>query len=229
MKVKDMTPEIVCGLIDHTLLKPDATAADVARVCKEAVAYGFRTVCVSPCRLPLALKLLRGKKPRAITVAGFPLGFSATEIKKAEAALYVEKGAAEIDMVINVGALKDGDNRLVLKDIKAVVAACGKIPVKVIIETCLLTRQEKITACMICVDAGAAFVKTSTGLSTGGATVEDIILMRRTVGPDFGVKAAGGIKTYDDAVRLIRAGANRIGTSSSAAIASGKGKTDAGY
>ncbi len=221
----DLTPESLCGYIDHTYLKPDATHDDIVGICNDAVRFGFKSVCVNLSRLPIAESILRGKKPIPIVVVGFPLGSTSTSIKKAEALEAIEGGAGEIDMVISVGALKDRNNKIVLKDIQSVVQACGNIPVKVIIEACLLNKDEKITACKISVDAGASFVKTSTGFSNGGATVDDIMLMRKTVGPDFGVKASGGIKTFEDAIRLIGAGATRLGTSASVSIVSG-GKKD---
>lgn len=205
--------------IDHTLLKADATPADIERLCAQAVRFAFKAVCVNPWHLPLAVRCLRGQSmragPLAITVAGFPLGASQTLIKAREAGLAVEQGAAEVDMVLNVGALKAGDMALVRQDVFEVVQACGPAPVKVILETCLLSDAEKELACRLAVDAGAAFVKTSTGFSVGGATEADVRLLRSVVGPDIGVKASGGLRTLDDALRMLAAGADRIGASAS--------------
>jgi deoxyribose-phosphate aldolase len=205
-------------LIDHTLLKPDATSGLFGPLCREAVHYGFAAVCVHPCRLELVLPMLRGSAVKPCVVVGFPLGTETSGIKAAETADSVARGAQEVDMVINIGALKDGDVGLVADDIRAVVRAAAGRPVKVIIETALLTETEKREACRLAKDAGAAFVKTCTGFSGGGATVEDIRLMRSVVGPSMGVKASGGIRTRQDAMALIAAGADRIGTSSGVAI-----------
>jgi deoxyribose-phosphate aldolase len=213
----------LAACIDHTLLRPEATPADIERLCAQAVRYGFKAVCVNPWHLPLAVRCLRGSTPLPITVSGFPLGASQTLCKAREAGLAVEQGAAEVDMVLNVGALKAGDLSLVRQDILEVVQACGPVPVKVILETCLLTDAEKELACRLAVDAGARFVKTSTGFSSGGATEADVRLLRRAVdqaakqagAPRLGVKASGGIKTLDDALRLLFAGADRLGASAS--------------
>lgn len=231
----DPNAQALAGRMDHTLLSPGATRADIERLCAEALAHGFKAVCVNPCRLPLAVELLRGSSmangPLPITVCGFPLGASDPAAKAREAALAVEAGAREVDMVLNVGALKDGDAAFVRADIAGVVAACAGIPVKVIIETCLLADAEKELACRLAVEAGAAFVKTSTGFAflktkdgfaAGGATVADVELMRRVVGPNIGVKASGGIRTRADALRLIAAGADRLGTSASVSIIGGQ-------
>ncbi len=213
------TPAALAACIDHTLLRPDATAADIERLCAQAVRYGFKAVCVSPWRLPLAVELLRSQGMRSgplpITVAGFPLGAAQTLAKAREAALAVEQGAAEVDMVLNIGALKDNELALVRQDVAEVVRACGCVPVKVILEACLLTDAEKELACRLAVDAGAAFVKTSTGFGSGGATEADVRLLRRVVGPEIGVKASGGIRTLDEALRMLAAGASRIGASAS--------------
>ncbi len=220
----DMDAQALAGRIDHTLLSPAATRADVERLCAEAVAHGFKAVCVNPCRLPLAVDLLRGHSPLPITVCGFPLGASDPEAKAREASLAVQAGAAEVDMVLNIGALKDGAADFVRADIAGVVRACSGVPVKVILETCLLTGAEKELACRLAVEAGAAFVKTSTGFSTGGATEEDIALMRRVVdglATGIGVKASGGIRTREDALRMLAAGADRIGASASVGIVTG--------
>ena len=206
--------------IDHTLLKPDATGAQILKLCDEAKAYGFASVCVNPYRVALAAEALKGSDVTTCCVVGFPLGAVPPESKAAETAVAVKDGAREIDMVMNIGAAKDGDWALVERDIAAVKAACGRARLKVIIECCLLTDDEKVRACQAAVRAGADFVKTSTGFSKGGATVHDVALMRRTVGPDIGVKAAGGIHTRAEAEAMIQAGANRIGASAGIAIVS---------
>lgn len=207
--------------IDHTLLKPDATAAQVLKLCDEAKAYHFASVCVNPCRVALAAKALEGSDVTPCCVVGFPLGAIPSESKAAETAVAVKNGAREIDMVINIGAAKDGDWALVESDIAAVKAACGDAAkLKVIIETCLLTDDEKVRACLAAKRANADFVKTSTGFSKAGATVADVRLMRETVGPDIGVKAAGGIHNRAEALAMLEAGANRIGASSGIAIVS---------
>ena len=206
--------------IDHTLLKPDASREEVLRLCREAVEYGFASVCVNPSRIALAADALRGTDVTPCCVVGFPLGAIPPESKAAETAVAVKNGAREIDMVINLGAVKDGDWALVTEDIAAVKAACGQALLKVIIECCLLTDGEKARACRAAMDAGADFVKTSTGFSKGGATVQDVRLMRQTVGPDMGVKAAGGIHTRAEAEAMIEAGATRIGASAGIKIVS---------
>ena len=210
----------VAALIDHTLLKPEATKADVQRVCAEARRYGFAAVCVNPCWVPLAAAELAGSPVKCCTVAGFPLGAAATEIKVAEAELAVRTGAQEIDMVINVGALRGGDYERVRADIAAVVKAChaGGAIVKAILENSLLDDSQKAIACALAKSTGADFVKTSTGFAASGATAEDVALMRRVVGPKMGVKAAGGIRTLEDLRRMVAAGACRVGASASVAI-----------
>lgn len=215
MNEPSLTPAALAACIDHTLLKPDATPADIERLCAQAVRFGFKAVCVNPWHLPLAVRCLRNSAPAAITVTGFPLGASQTLVKAREAGLAVEQGAAEVDMVLNIGALKAGEMALVRQDIFEVVQACGPAPVKVILETCLLTDAEKELACRLAVDAGAAFVKTSTGFASGGATEADVRLLRSIVGPQIGVKASGGIRTLDDALRMLAAGADRLGASAS--------------
>jgi len=215
MNEPPLTPAALAACIDHTLLKPDATPADIERLCAQAVRFGFKAVCVNPWHLSLAVRCLRNSAPAAITVAGFPLGASQTLVKAREAGLAVEQGAAEVDMVLNIGALKAGEMALVRQDIFEVVQACGPAPVKVILETCLLTDAEKELACRLAVDAGAAFVKTSTGFASGGATEADVRLLRGIVGPQIGVKASGGIRTLDDALRMLAAGADRLGASAS--------------
>ena len=202
-------------MIDHTLLKPDATADKIAQLCFEAKKYHFASVCVNPTNVKLCADLLRNSDVKVCTVIGFPLGATSTEVKVFETRNALENGATEIDMVINIGALKAGDTELVAKDIHEVVKvvhAAGAL-VKVIIETALLTDDEKVIASLLAKEAGADFVKTSTGFSSGGATVHDVALMRKAVGPDLGVKAAGGIHTHEEAEQLIAAGATRIGAS----------------
>lgn len=204
--------------IDHTILKPDATAAQVKKLCDEAKQYGFASVCVNPSRIALAAEELKGTDVTPCCVVGFPLGAIPSESKAAETAVAVKNGAKEIDMVIDIGRAKDGDWAYVESDIAAVKAACGPALLKVIIETCLLTDAEKVEACKAAVRAKADFVKTSTGFSRAGATVADVKLMRETVGPDMGVKAAGGIHNRAEAEAMIAAGATRIGASSGIAI-----------
>ncbi|MBX9973089.1 deoxyribose-phosphate aldolase [Cytobacillus firmus] len=212
----------VAKMIDHTLLKADATKDQIEKICAEAKEYNFASVCVNPAWVKLSSDLLNGTEVKVCTVIGFPLGASTPETKAFETKNAIENGATEVDMVINIGALKGGDNELVERDIRAVVdAARGKALTKVIIETCLLTEEEKVRACELSVKAGADFVKTSTGFSTGGATAEDIALMRKTVGPEIGVKASGGVRSAEDAQKMIDAGATRIGASSGAAIVNG--------
>ena len=205
-------------LFDHTILKADATRKDVKRVCDEAMAYSFCSVCVNSYYVPYVANLLHGSDVKICSVVGFPLGAMSTRAKALEAKIAVMDGADEIDMVINVGALKDRDYSVVLEDIKAVKEACGEQILKVIIETCLLTDDEKVKACELAKEAGADFVKTSTGFSTAGAKVEDVRLMRETVGPDMGVKASGGIHDKEFAKELVDAGANRLGTSATIEI-----------
>lgn len=218
-------PRSLASYIDHTLLKPEATAAQVAQLCAEAREYHFAAVCVNPAHIELAAQLLKGSAVAACVVVGFPLGANRLEIKAYEARQAADLGAGEIDMVINLGALKGGDFDLVQRDISAVVQACKthRPPalVKVILEACLLTDEEKVKACELAKAGGADFVKTSTGFSTGGATTADVALMRRTVGPAMGVKAAGGVRSRADAEAMIAAGATRIGTSSGVKIVLG--------
>jgi len=213
-----MDKKTIASMIDHTLLKPEATPAQVERLCAEAAEYHFASVCVNPVYIPLAARLLKGTGVKVCCVVGFPLGAIAPEQKAAEAASCAAMGAEELDMVIHVGAAKAGDWALVQRDIEGVVKAAAGHTVKVIIETCLLTDEEKVKACEAAKAAGAHFVKTSTGFSTGGATTYDIALMRKTVGPEMGVKASGGIRDYETAMAMIEAGANRIGASAGIAI-----------
>ena len=212
----------IASYIDHTLLKPESTESKVVQLCKEAAEFKFASVCVNPTWVETAAAELAGSGVKVCTVIGFPLGASTPETKAFETTDAISKGAGEIDMVLNVGALKSGNTDHVKKDIEAVVnAAKGKAIVKVILETCLLTDDEKAIASRLSKEAGADFVKTSTGFSTGGATVEDVKLMRRTVGPDLGVKASGGIRSLEDVEAMIEAGATRIGASSGVKIMQG--------
>lgn len=204
--------------IDHTILKPNATKDEVGYICEEAVKYGFASVCVNQYNTAFAKERLKGSDVMVCTVVGFPLGAVSKEVKAFETKTAIGNGADEIDMVINIGALKSGEDEIVLEDVKAVINAANGATVKVIIETCLLTEQEKIKACQLAQRAGADFVKTSTGFSTGGATVEDVALMKRTVGDKCKVKASGGIRDYKTAMAVIKAGADRIGASASVAI-----------
>ncbi len=212
-KVRSLTRSELALLIDHTLLRPDAVPDDIERLCEEAIRYGFYSVCINPLWVPLAFEILRNKEPIVCSVIGFPLG--STNCMGPEAEEAVSLGAGELDMVIHLGYLKDGNIRKVSASIRDVVLASRKKPVKVIIETCLLTHEEKILACRIAMDSGASWVKTSTGFSTGGATVSDVTLMRDTVGEALGVKASGGIRTLEDALVMIEAGAGRLGCSRS--------------
>ncbi|MCL2578530.1 MAG: deoxyribose-phosphate aldolase [Oscillospiraceae bacterium] len=219
---KQISPTSLAGYIDHTLLKSDAKIADILKVCDEAKAHGFASVCVNPSYIRYVAEQLAGSAVTPCCVVGFPFGTHTPGAKKGETMEAVTNGAKEIDMVINVGAIKSGDWALVKQDVEAVIeGAGGKAGVKVILETCLLTDEEKIKACEICKAAGAAFVKTSTGYSTGGATAADVALMRKTVGSNVGVKASGGVKTYEDAVKMIEAGANRLGASAGIKIIAG--------
>lgn len=213
-----MDKKTIASMIDHTLLKPEATPAQIEKLCAEAAEYHFASVCVNPVYISLAARLLKGTGVKVCCVVGFPLGAIAPEQKAAEAASCAAMGAEELDMVIHVGAAKAGDWALVQRDIEGVVKAAAGHTVKVIIETCLLTDEEKVKACEAAKAAGAHFVKTSTGFSTGGATTHDIALMRKTVGPEMGVKASGGIRDYETAMAMIEAGANRIGASAGIAI-----------
>jgi len=211
----------IAKYIDHTILKPEATVEDVKKLCKEAREYNFASVCVNGCYAALVSTELAGSDVKTCVVVGFPLGAMTKEAKAFETIDAINNGADEIDMVINVGALKDKNYDLLKEDIEAVVnAAKGKAIVKVIIETCLLTDQEKVKVCEISKEVKADFVKTSTGFSSGGATKEDIALMRKTVGPDLGVKASGGVRDYKTAMDMINAGASRIGASAGIAIVS---------
>jgi len=210
----------IARLIDHTLLKPEATQDQIAQLCEEAREYGFAAVCVNPANVELAAKLLKGSPVAVCIVVGFPLGATLPEVKAYEAQQALNHGATEIDMVINIGALKSKDYELVEQDIAAVARIChdnGAI-CKVIIEAALLTEEEKVMACQLAKKAGADYVKTSTGFGPGGATVEDVALMRRVIGPSMGIKAAGGVRTLETVREMIEAGATRIGTSSGVKI-----------
>jgi deoxyribose-phosphate aldolase len=217
---KEWTKSSIAKTIDHTLLKPTATAEQIRELCMEARTNHFAAVCVNPRWVSLAVKELAGSQVMVATVIGFPLGANTTEIKVEEAKLAIKQGAHEVDMVIDLGSLKSGDYRAVEEDIHGVVKAAGKATVKVIIETCFLSNDEKRLACEAAMKAGAHFVKTSTGFGTGGATVEDVKLMRKSVGDKMKVKASGGIRSYHDAIALLEAGADRLGTSSGVAIVS---------
>ncbi|MCY9666241.1 deoxyribose-phosphate aldolase [Paenibacillus alginolyticus] len=209
-------------MIDHTQLRADATKAEITQIIVEAKKYEFASVCVNPTWVSYAAEQLANSNVKVCTVIGFPLGATTSATKAFETTNAITNGATEIDMVINIGALKDGNNDVVENEIKAVVeAAAGKAIVKVIIEICLLTEEEKVRACELSAKAGADFVKTSTGFSTGGATADDIALMRKTVGPDMGVKASGGVRSLEDMQKMIAAGATRIGASSGVKIMDG--------
>ena len=212
----------LASCIDHTLLKANATRMDILRLCEEARQFGFKAVCVNPAWVPLAAEALKGSGVGLATVVGFPLGANRTVVKEAEASDAIAAGATEIDMVLNIGAFQSGERETALQDVKAVIEACGRrAVVKVIIETCFLTDQEKREASLLCQEAGADYVKTSTGFGTGGATVEDVALIREAIGPAMGIKASGGIRDAEFARKLIEAGATRLGASASVAIVTG--------
>ncbi len=213
----------IANMIDHTVLKATSTKEDVIKICNEAKEYGFFSVCINPTHIELVKEELKGSDVKVCTVIGFPLGANTPAVKAFETKDAIKRGADEVDMVINIGALKDKNYDLVLEDIKAVVDAANKEAlVKVIIETCYLTDEEKVKACELAVQAGTDFVKTSTGFGAGGSTPADIKLMRETVGPEIGVKASGGVRCEADAIAVIEAGASRIGASASIAIVSGE-------
>lgn len=214
-----VSKDYIASIIDHTVLKAEAQPDEIIKICGEAKQHKFASVCINPCYVSLAAEELKGSSVKVCTVIGFPLGASSSEVKAFEAQKAIEEGATEVDMVINIGMLKAGKLDYVKKDIEAVVnASKGKALLKVILETCLLTDEEKITACKLSKEAGADFVKTSTGFSKWGAKAEDIKLMRETVGPEMGVKASGGVRELSDAVQMIEAGATRIGASASIKI-----------
>ena len=215
-----LTPTEIARLIDHTLLKPEATCDEIHKLCEEALKYGFASVCVNPWHVPQAVELLRGSAVKVCTVVGFPLGATLPEVKAFEAQKSLERGAQEIDMVINIGALKSGLRDAVAEDIRGVVESAhhGGGVCKVILETALLTHEEKVQASLAAKNAGADFVKTSTGFSTAGATPEDVRLIRETIGPSAGIKAAGGVRTLEDLLKMVEAGATRIGASAGVKI-----------
>lgn len=222
-----MTPQEIARFIDHTLLKPDAVEADIRRLCQEAKEFGFYAVCVNSSFVGLCVQELKGTPVRVASVVGFPLGAMESASKAFETKRAVELGAREIDMVLPIGALKDRRTQVVVKDIESVVQAAGGMPVKVILETSLLSEEEKVLACELSVKAGAAFVKTSTGFG-GGATVDDVRLMKKTVGERAQVKASGGVRSLEQAMAMIEAGATRLGTSSGVALVQGL-KINGGY
>ncbi|AFN75142.1 deoxyribose-phosphate aldolase [Melioribacter roseus P3M-2] len=232
MGVGDEIPDkSIARMIDHTLLKPETTPDDIKKLCEEARTYHFASVCVNPCFVSLCRELLQGSDVKVCTVIGFPLGATTTEVKRFEAEQALKNGAQEIDMVINVGMLKQGNYDYVFNDINQVVLAAKKYNAvcKVIIETALLTDEEKVKACIISKEAKADFVKTSTGFSKGGATAGDVALMKYVVGSSVGVKASGGIRTAEDAMLMIKSGADRIGASASVKIVKGESNTGGGY
>jgi len=212
------TKEELARMIDHSLLRPQSTRVELKKLCGEALQYGFKAVCVNPVHVAGAFSILKGSEVIVCSVIGFPFGTHPPQIKAAETREVIRLGAQEIDMVIQVGGLKEGRNSEVVEDIRAVVEAASGCPVKVILETCYLTEEEEIRGCKLAMEAGASFVKTSTGFGSAGATVEDVRLMRKVIGKDFGLKAAGGIRTLEDALKMIEAGANRLGLSGSVAI-----------
>lgn len=216
---KYINKEELASYVDHTGLKPDLITDDIEELCNEAVKYSFASVCINPCYVSIAKEFLKDSKVKVCTVIGFPLGTTTTEVKVLEASQAIKNGAAEIDMVLNIGALKEEKFDYVEKDIKAVCESCkGKALVKVIIETCLLNNDQIIKACELAVSASADYVKTSTGFSLSGAKESDVVLMKETVGKSIGVKASGGIKDLNTMIKMIKAGATRIGTSSSVSI-----------
>ncbi len=222
--------EKIARMIDHTLLKPEATQTEIDALCDEARTYCFASVCINPCWVKHAADRLRGSGVIVCTVVGFPLGATSTSSKAAETAAAVADGAGEVDMVVNIGWLKSRQYDQVKKDIQEVIRQAGRrVPVKVILETCLLTDEEKIKACILAREAGAAFVKTSTGFSKGGATAADVSLMRHVVGHQIGVKASGGVRTFEDAQTMIQSGATRIGASASVKIVTGKQTASTAY
>ncbi len=214
-------PQLIARMIDHTLLKADATASDIRTLCDQARAHQFWSVCVHGSRVALAASLLEDTDVKVAAVVGFPSGATEGDVKRFEAESLIDLGAQELDVVLNIGRLKDGDDRAVLRELRDIVEAAEGVPIKVILETCLLTESEKHRACSLVVESGAQFVKTSTGFGSGGATLDDIKLMRSLVGPKFGVKASGGIRDSLTALAMIEAGANRLGTSAGIAILKG--------
>jgi len=215
-----MTKDEFAKYIDHTNLSPKATLSDIKALCEDAIQYNFTAICVNPCRVRLAASLLEGSGVKIASVVGFPFGATFTEAKGLETEYALKSGASEIDMVINIGSIKDGDDEFVIKDISAVVKAAEGATVKVILECCYLTNEEKARGCHLSVKAGANFVKTSTGFGSGGATIEDVKILRKNVPANIGIKAAGGIRDFKTASAFIKAGATRIGTSSGPQIMS---------
>jgi deoxyribose-phosphate aldolase len=224
-----MKPEELAKYIDQTVLKPETSETDILKLCSEAREYRFASVCVNPFWVPLCASELEHSETKVCTVIGFPLGANTSSVKAFETREAVSAGADEVDMVMNIGAAKEGRWETVEADIRAVVEAAGGKTVKVILETCLLNREEIIAACEAAEKAGADFVKTSTGFNKGGATLEDVRLMRETVGKKMGVKASGGVRTAEDALKMIEAGANRIGASAGVAIVTGIADSGSGY
>jgi deoxyribose-phosphate aldolase len=227
--MSSIEPAALAQYIDHTLLAPEATRQQIAALCAEAQEHGFYSVCVNSGQVPYAAQLLAGQPVKVCAVVGFPLGAGLSDSKAFEARQAIAAGAGEIDMVLNIGALREGLLDTVREDIAAVHQACGAVPLKVILETCLLDDAQKTRACEICRDLGVAFVKTSTGFSRGGATLEDVALMRRVVGAGVGVKASGGVRDYATAIAMIEAGATRLGTSSGVTIVGGGAGAASGY
>lgn len=219
--IESLIPKNLARYIDHTLLKPDATSQDIEKLCREAMEYHFWSVCVNGSRVAQAYSIVEDSGVKVACTVGFPLGAMTADAKRLEVEAAIDDGAQEIDVVLNIGRLKDGDNAYVLRELRDLVAAAEERTVKVIFETCLLTREEKVRACKLVVESGAHFVKTSTGFSSGGATTHDVQLMRECVGPDFGVKASGGIRDIKVALGMIESGATRLGTSSGVAIVKG--------
>ena len=217
----ELTKKAVAGIIDHTLLKPQSTKAQIETLCAEAKEYSFASVCVNPCWVSLSAELLKGSSVNVCTVIGFPLGACTSAAKAFETKDAIANGATEVDMVVNIGAIKSEMWDLVKEDIAAVVEAANGTLVKVIIEACLLTDEEKVKVCQLAKEAGADFVKTSTGFSTGGATPEDVAIMRGAVGPEMGVKASGGIHNAKEAIACINAGATRLGVSAGIVVVAG--------
>ncbi|QJI11822.1 deoxyribose-phosphate aldolase [Pseudomonas sp. ADAK22] len=227
--MNSLQPAALAKYIDHTLLAPDASREQIRTLCEEAMQHGFYSVCLNSAQLPYAAKCLTDNNVLICAVVGFPLGAGLSDTKAFEAERAIAAGAGEIDMVLNIGWLKEGLLEAVREDIAAVHRACGAVPLKVILETCLLSDEQKVQACEICRDLGVAFVKTSTGFSRSGATAEDVALMRKTVGAGVGVKASGGVRDYPTAVKMIEAGATRLGSSSGIAIVGGATTAASGY
>lgn len=227
--MNSLQPAALAKYIDHTLLAPDASRGQIRTLCEEAMQHGFYSVCLNSAQVPYAASCLTDNNVLICAVVGFPLGAGLSDTKAFEAERAIAAGAGEIDMVLNIGWLKEGLLEAVREDIAAVHRACGAVPLKVILETCLLSDEQKVQACEICRDLGVAFVKTSTGFSRSGATAEDVALMRKTVGADVGVKASGGVRDYPTAVKMIEAGATRLGSSSGIAIVNGATTAASGY